>query len=115
MITFYGGKTISINDDDDDNSAQMCEGVTHAFSVLYDEASKLLETRVASVKLVTPDWLVDSLLADKLVDEASYHPKYLKNNPELVGLLESIEKGNLLFFIMVNGRIFTTSFKEFWS
>lgn len=93
MISFYGGKTLTISSVDD----SICEssgGITHAFSVEYDEASKAFEARVKPhVKLVTPDWLVDSLRAGKLADEAEYHPKYLKNNSELADLIKSLEKG----------------------
>lgn len=98
MISFHGGKILTISArDDDHNSICGVDAVTHAFSVEYDEASKAFEAqRVKStphVKLVTPDWLVDSLRAGKLADEAAYHPKYLKNNAELADLVRSLEKG----------------------
>ena len=52
MIMFYGGKTVNLRD-------EKCEIATHALSVEYDESSRLLESQNLSVRLVTPDWLVD--------------------------------------------------------
>lgn len=101
MITFYGGKTQA----GAQGEHQAAENVTHAFSVLYDESSRKLESQAKHVKLVTPDWLVDSLLANKLVDETPYHPKYLKNNPELADLIRSMEEqGTFEFYVVIIRR-----------
>lgn len=67
------------------------EEVSHAFSCFYDDTTKRFVH--TSVKIVTPVWLVDSLIAGKLLDEAVYSPKYLRNNPDLAGVIESIEDG----------------------
>lgn len=89
MIDFYGGRTVNVHKSD--VSSLRC--ASHALSVLYDDASKWIETEASHVKLVTPDWLVDSLLAGTLVDELPYHPKYLRNNPDLCDIIRSIETG----------------------
>jgi hypothetical protein len=84
LISFYGGKMLNVD---------RVGEVSHAFSCLYDESTKRFGSVHASVKLITPAWLVDSLLADKLLDEVAYSPKYLRNNPDLASVIESIEDG----------------------
>lgn len=77
MIQYYGGKT----------DAELSEATTHAIALDHMPDLKL----PSNVKLVTPDWLIDSIKQNKLVDETEYDPKYLLSNKENVELLERVE------------------------
>jgi hypothetical protein len=82
LITFYNGEL----------TTNPCN-CTHAFSIEYDSATKQIEQETnGSIKLCTPQWLIDSINAGKLVEETEYHPKLLLNNPDNQHYIELTKK-----------------------
>jgi len=84
MIKYYGG---SVCDDLD-------ETCTHAFSCDYDLNTKnfSLSNENDKVKIVTPDWILDCIDANQVLDEVKYNPKYLETNEENKEILEKLAK-----------------------
>lgn len=73
MINYYGGQIVN----------ELNEQCTHVFACEYDSQASQLETNeTKKYKLVTPDWLLDSIEQNKLIDELPYNPKFLLSNPE---------------------------------
>ena len=73
MLNYYGGQTLN----------EMTENCTHVFASEYDsQAAQLENIESKKFKLITPDWLIDCIEQNKLIDELPYNPKFLKNNPE---------------------------------
>lgn len=87
LVTYYGGKIVQ--------SIDYATAVTHAFSCMYDDTSHTFASKHSQVKLITPDWLVESVVSGKCVDEYKFNPRWLKNNPELVYWIGAIKPGNL--------------------
>lgn len=98
LIEYYGGEVKSD-----------LEECTHMLAVKYDnEAMKIDETQVGSEKtneengdtkvmkkpriIVTPDWIVDCVKENRLLEEVAYHPKYLKNDPKNSELITQMER-----------------------
>ncbi|XP_072045733.1 PAX-interacting protein 1-like [Amphiura filiformis] len=79
MLAFYGGSCqLSLN--------KKC---THLVTPKTDGAKYACATRHEStIKIVTPDWVVDSINNKKLQDEKIYHPKLILDKPEEVSPTE---------------------------
>jgi hypothetical protein len=84
MIKYYGGNVC-------DNLDETC---THAFSCDYDLNTKnfSLSNENDKVKIVTPDWILDCIEANQVIDEIKYNPKYLETNEENKEILEKLAK-----------------------
>lgn len=98
LIEYYGGEVKSVLED-----------CTHVLAIEYNtEALKVDEAVIDDDKstneygdkkvkkksrfVVTPDWVVDSVKENRLVDEAVYHPKYLINDPKNTELIAELER-----------------------
>ncbi len=99
MLSYYGGEPINsdvqlVSENEALNSESLsATGATHAFSISFDSTTRLVESSVStSIRIVTPDWLVDSIEAGKLLDSVHYHPKYLLDSEENQQLLETINQ-----------------------
>lgn len=67
MITFHGGKA----------ERTITEKTTHLICI-SDSGSKFAQCLETSrIKLVTPEWLIESIKQQRIVDEKEFHPKYL--------------------------------------
>ena len=76
LLQFYGGRA---------QQSLSPLHTTHAFSTqAYTRNAKL----PASVKLVTPDWLIDSIRENRLLDELCYDPGFLLSHRENREILE---------------------------
>lgn len=85
MISYYGGQILN----------EISELCTHAFALNYDQTCQKFEDDQKQVKLVTPDWLIDCIKKEELVEADNFNPKYLTSDPknlELLAELESKEK-----------------------
>ena len=74
MLSYYGGEPINsgvqlVSENEALNSESLsATGATHAFSISFDSTTRLVESSVStSIRIVTPDWLVDSIEAGKLL------------------------------------------------
>ena len=97
MLNYYGGES----------SNELTLDCTHGFAVNYDnqveKLDKLLDSEASNLgkhfKLITPDWLLDCINQNRIIDEMSYHPKYLIINPqneEILTQLNDDQKNQLL-------------------
>ena len=67
MITFFGGKA----------SRCITDETTHLICI-SDTGSKFAKClEMPSMKLVTPDWLIECIKQKRIVDEKEFHPKHL--------------------------------------
>ena len=68
MVTFYGGEF----------QLELDSKCTHLISIKPEGAKymKALETN-DKIKIVTPDWIIDSVKSKTLCDEDLYHPRLL--------------------------------------
>ena len=67
MLTYYGGELqLNLTDQCTHLVTSKCKGKK------YDRACKL-----SNLKIVSPDWILDSIEQGKLANEDTYHPKYL--------------------------------------
>ena len=67
MLTYYGGDLqLNLTDQCTHLITSKCKGKK------YEKACKL-----ANLKIVSPDWILDSIQQNKRNDETIYHPKYL--------------------------------------
>jgi hypothetical protein len=82
MLNFYGGCV----------SNELTDKCTHAFSLDYDSSTKQIELNHPQLKIITPDWLTDSIDKNQLLDEATYNPKYLRTNPENTEIIQNLNK-----------------------
>ncbi|RNA00045.1 PAX-interacting 1 [Brachionus plicatilis] len=73
LLSYNGAELIDT--DTNDVKTLNCQP-THAFSVNFDSRSEKLDSKL---KLITPDWVTDSIKQNTLLDEKMYHPKYLKS------------------------------------
>jgi len=67
MITFHGGSL----------QAQLDPKVTHLITTKPEGSKYEKCVEIPSIKLVTPDWVVDSVKLKRKCDESGYHPKLL--------------------------------------
>ena len=73
MINYYGGQILN----------EITENCTHIFATDYDSQAAHLENLDSKkFKLITPDWLIDCIEQNKLIDELPYNPKFLITNAE---------------------------------
>ena len=97
---FYGGSVY-------DNLSETC---THAFSCEYDLNTKnFFLSNNAKVKIVTPDWILDSIGANQLVDELKYNPKFLETNEENKEIIERLAREKNAQEVNVNDDILINS------
>ncbi|XP_074597245.1 uncharacterized protein LOC141852221 isoform X2 [Brevipalpus obovatus] len=67
MITFHGGSL----------QAQLNSKVTHLITTKPEGPKYEKSIEISSIKMVTPDWVVDSVKMKQKCDEDGYHPKLL--------------------------------------
>ncbi|CAF0879757.1 unnamed protein product [Brachionus calyciflorus] len=89
LISFYGGELIDL--EMFVNFDNLLDKPTHGFSLVYDTNVENLEKHV---KIVTPDWAVDCINKNQLIDELIYNPKYLKSSDSLDDLKNVSEKNS---------------------
>ena len=76
MLNYYGGYCMS----------EVNENCTHAIVTSYNEAifENLKKITNEKIKFITPDWIIDCIDTNSLIDETIYNPKYLTTNAELI-------------------------------
>jgi hypothetical protein len=98
LLTYYGGKALPFEQNQTDS--QLTHGFVssfdrHLFQTIGLQCDSDDDTETSErtkLKLVTPDWLSDSLVANCLLDEAKYNPKYLVTNPDNEPVIQSIKQ-----------------------
>ncbi|UJR23627.1 hypothetical protein I4U23_026613 [Adineta vaga] len=86
LVTYYGGRWTS--DLDDSNCTHMICASAFIKSNLEDETlsshinerlQHAYEIQSEKLHLITPDWILDCLNADRLLEETDYHPDLLRD------------------------------------
>ena len=86
MLNYYGGYCMS----------EVNENCTHAIVTSYNEAifENLKKITNEKIKFITPDWIIDCIDTNSLIDETIYNPKYLTTNAENQNILLKISNNN---------------------
>jgi len=85
LVTYYGGRWIT-NLDDPDCTHIICASalsINNTEDAKQDERLQLAyEIQSEKIHLITPDWIVDCLNANRRLEEVDYHPDLLKDPNE---------------------------------
>lgn len=74
LVTFFGGEC----------RANLSKGCTHLITSRCEGAKyECMLNHTSEVRTVAPDWLLESVLAKKLQDERTFHPKYIMDETKL--------------------------------
>jgi hypothetical protein len=82
MVNYYGGHVVD----------ELNESCTHAFATDYESVFEKFEQANKTLKVVTPDWILDCIEKNCIVDEIEYHPKYLITNSQNKQILDKLEE-----------------------